>query len=268
MLLSFLTEPFEEFTLAWLLLSALLGGIIGACITIFSDEVIRPWFSMRRQTRKLYKKYKNPISSAANTLERQINTIVRSKGEAWLRENYFTLSTCYKFGVFFFWVRQIEQDLGYLQLDSSKKTKEFTRTLYGPFAGISSIRRYFKDQTDSSRVVLRRDFTRAIGEDMLADSSANTDHPHPIGFSNFVRRFDSDPQFAQWFSSLIELLKDCSQAPPEIIIERLIVTGAHLKLLLKLLDPKGDFHEQKTVNLELITRDSLIQELKKAGVNK
>jgi len=265
MLLSWLTESFESNTLAWLTLSTVIGSVLGASITLIFDEVIRPRFAMRREARKVYRKYRFPLINATTSLERQINTIVRSRGQAWLTAEYYKLSTFYKFGAFLFWIRRIELDVGVLDMASSKRSKEFIRKMYGPFAGLCSIRRYFKGQPFAGESALPRDVARAIGEEML---DSNSDHSSLMGFADFVRKYGSDAQFRNWFVSLDEMLEDMATDARPIRVERLIITGAHLKQLLIFLDPKRTFSSHRVYNLRLLTREELWEELPKSGINR
>ena len=263
---SWFTTSFNEFTLGWLLLSTILGGVVGAVITLVFDEILKPKIAMRREEKRIYKKYQYPLLSAANSLERQINTIVRSRGQAWLVDPYYQLSTYYKFGVYLFWVREIELDDGFLSIGSSSKARTFSRTLYGPFSGLSSIRRYFNDDPDASKTILRRDIARAIGEEMLDDKKSTADKPRPMGFSTFVRRYGSDAQFRIWFTALEDMLEEMAGTPRQIRQDRLIITAAHLKLLIAFLDPKATFTKQRFSNLELIKSEKLKAELRKSGI--
>lgn len=252
-----LTTSFEEHTVAWLLLSTILGGVAGSTITLLFDEVLRPRLAMRRETRRVYRRYRNPLLGSANSLERQINTIVRNRGEAWLTDEYYQLSTFYKFGSFLFWVRKIELEVGFLDMTSSARAKEFSRCLYGPFSGLSSVRRYFGNEPDATRTALLRDIARAIGEEMAAPSDAAHTKAEPIGFADFVRRYGTDPQFRGWFRALEAMLQEMADKPGRTRLERLIVTGAQLKRLIAFLDPQEVHASRDVSNLDLIERPEL-----------
>lgn len=262
-----LTNSFEEYTIAWLTLSTILGSVLGSIITLFFDDIIRPHLTMRRELSRVYLKYRTPLLNSANSLERQINTIVRSIGDPKLISQYYMLSTFYKFGQFFFWVRRIELEVGYLSLGSSRRTKKFTSLLYAPFKGLSSIRSYFKDQPYAAETAVPRDIARAIGEEMFDYNQKLLKEVGPIGFSIFVKRYGSDEQFRIWFKNLDQMLVEMSNKnPKDIQIERLIVTSVHLKKLMEMLDPKCIYTNRKFANLEVIQRQELINALEKEGV--
>lgn len=263
---SWLTNSFEENTIAWLIFSTTAGSILGSAITLFFDEIIRSQLVMRRELYRVYRKYRNPLLTSADSLERQINTIARSIGDPGLTSQYYRLSTFYKYGLFFFWVRRIELEVGYLDMYSSAKAKEFTSLLYAPFKGICSVRSYFKGQAYATETAIPRDITRAIGEEMFDTEQKLTKEVGPIGFSTFVKRYGSDQQFRIWFESLDQMLTDLSENPKDVQIERLIVTAVHLTRLMSLLDPKGTYTNQKYVNLDIINRKELINVLAKEGI--
>lgn len=264
---SWLTHSFEEHTIAWLLISTILGSGMGSAITLFLDEVVRPQIALTRGLKKIFRTYRNPLLSSADSLERQINTIVRARGQSWLDSEYYRMSTFYKFGLFLFWVRRIELNVGYLDMGSSKMASEFTSRLYSPFKGLSSIRSYFKEEPYAAETALPRDISRAIGEEMYDFEHKLSNKDGPIGFSHFVRRYGSEEQFRVWFDFLDQILRNMLEDKKPVQVERLIVTGAHLKRLMSLLDPKGIHTSQGYSNLDILQRRELIDELSKEGIS-
>lgn len=265
--MSWLSNSFQEHTISWLLISTISGSILGSAITLLFEDIIRPKIALSRETKRLFKKYRNPLLNSAASLERQINTIVRTPNKGSLLEEYYLLSTFYKFGSFLYWVRCIEVDFGYMDLSNSKRSKMFTEVLYGPFSGLSSIRKYFNDVpfVQAQESTIPRDIARAIGEEMFDET--NKQNPGPIGFSKFVKKFRQDVEFKLWFDKLENMLKKVASSNDQIYLERLIVTGAHLVLLLRFLDPERLFSKHKFVNLELIERKELIEDLKNSGIS-
>ena len=88
----------------------------------------------------------------------------------------------------------------------------------------------------------------------------------PIGFAAFVRNYGSDPQFRSWFASIGDLLGAMASNPGPAQLERLIVTGAHLKFLMRFLDPSGTYTRGDIANLDLITRSALRRRLVADGI--
>lgn len=252
-----LSHSFNEHTLAWLLASTVLGGVIGAAITFFFEDTLRHAMADRREKRKLYQRFRNPLLQAAISLERQINTTLRNTGKAWLVDEYFKLSVLFKFGTFLFWVHRIEQETGFLDMQSTEEARQFTQRLYGPFSGLSSIRSY----CFSPNSALPRDILRAIGEEMQKDG-AQESNPKPMGFGAFTRRYGSDPQFRRWFASINAALAALASSPaPSDYVDRLVVTGAHLRLLARWLDPKRTYSEGNIDNLDLLHCPERLQKL-------
>lgn len=251
-----LTKAFAEHSIAWFAISTVLGGVVGAATTLLFEDVIKPRIAFRREMRRVYARYREPLLGAANSLERQINTIVRNRGNAWLHDEYYRLSTFYKFGTFLFWVGEIESKFGFLEMSSSKKARAFVRRLFGPFAGLSSIRRYQL----SAATALPRDIARAIGEDMAVESGSRGG---PIGFASFVRKYAQDEQFIRWYRQLDLLLDAVARAPSADHLERLVVTGAQLELLVRFLDPGGTYVGGGVSNLDVIERQSLREALER-----
>lgn len=252
-MIDWLNHAFAQYSIAWLLISAVGGGVIGAGITFFFEDYLKHRFAARRQTRQRFAVYQNPLLQSADALENQFNTILRNTGQDWLDEEYYKLSTFYKFGVFLYWVHKIEHDVGFIEMVSPDRAKEFNRRLYGPFSGISSMRRYGL----TARTALPRDITRAIGEEM---EGAELDGK-PIGFAAFVRTYGKDAQFRKWFEPLDRMLKSLSQTSDQEYLERLVVTSFELKCLLKFLDPASTYTNGTPRNLDLVERKDLRQKL-------
>ena len=102
---------------------------------------------------------------------------------------------------------------------------------------------------------------------MLDIGQKNDEFPAgPMGFAAFVRRYAKDEQFVKWFEALDSLLDDMAGCPKQVTLERLIVTEAHLKLLVRYLDPQATYAGGEIANLDLITRTQLRTQLANDGI--
>jgi|HubBroStandDraft_3_1064219.scaffolds.fasta_scaffold139983_2 hypothetical protein len=133
--MTWLVSSFSQYTVGWILISSLVGGIIGASVRFAFEDVLRPWLGWRRDTDRLVKRYTTPLLRATEALERRINILVRNQQKAWYpQDEYFRLSTLFVFGEYLGWVRLLEREFGFVPYESSRRGREFYRRLNGFFA--------------------------------------------------------------------------------------------------------------------------------------
>ena len=258
--MDWLNLAFNEQTVAWLLVSSIGGGVVGAIVTFVFDDFIRYNLASRRERSRIYLRYRNPLLQRTISLERQINNILRNRGEHWLEDSYFRLSVFYRFGTFLYWVYRIEIESGFLDIGGTRRAQDFSKHLYAPFSGLSSIRRYGLDPDTA----IPRDILRAIGEEM-ATASSSAAEALPMGFAAFSRKYEEDAQFRYWFERLGSMLSRLATLPADADVERMVIAGAHLTRLANFLDPKGAFSTKKIDNLDLIGRPEVQALLVKDG---
>ncbi|MFI6787415.1 hypothetical protein ACIBG4_08805 [Nonomuraea sp. NPDC050383] len=255
-----LTRSFQQYSVLWILLSSLVGGIIGAGVKFFFEDLLRPFFGARRATNVTVRKYTTPLVRSAESLERRINNFVRNIGEDWYESSpYYRLSSIYTFANFLAWVRSIEEEFGFLPYESSRFGKRFNRRLYGPFKALSSFS-YFgwskdPDAVDASQ--LPRLMLSAMGEVAL-----DQEGKAPLSFSSFAVAHERDAQLRRWFADLDAFLQHAAQGDP-YVVDRLIAAGANLRALITFLDPGGALVPRRRIsNLELVPHAEVADQLR------
>jgi hypothetical protein len=257
---SWLTDSFEQYTVAWLVISSLAGGIIGGAIKFGFEDVLRPMLGWRREAKQVVRRYATPLVRSAEALERRINILIRNEEKRWFEEDeYFRLSTLYAFGEHLGWIRIVERRFGFLPFESSRRGSQFNRRLNGIFRGLTS-HGYFRKQdpeaVDASTVP--RLMLTAIGEVMTAE-----DGERVIEFTDFAQRYANDAQFRRWFADLAAFLVKAHPADG-LCWDRLLLTAANLRALICFLDPKGRLVDLRpVVNLDLLSNNEVLALLKK-----
>ena len=66
--MNWLTQSFQQYTVAWILISSLVGGIIGAFVKFLFEDVVRPYFGWRRDTAAIVRRYTTPLIRSAEAL--------------------------------------------------------------------------------------------------------------------------------------------------------------------------------------------------------
>lgn len=247
--------------LLWLVLSSLVGGVVGASIKFGFEDLLRPMVGDRREARRLVAKYTVPLVRSAESLERRINILVNNEDRRWFEaDEYFRLSTLYVFGEYMGWIRILEKSFGFLPFESSERGEQFNRCLNGVFRALTS-HAYFRagpiDEVSDS--LIERFKLTAIGEMMIAADGCTV-----IDYTDFVRRYRDDDEYRGWFSDLEAFLR---AAIPENQLrwDRLILTGANVRALICFLDPDGELvKKRKASNLERLHRTELIESLRTA----
>ncbi|WP_208903106.1 hypothetical protein [Streptomyces incarnatus] len=244
-----LNSQFQGSAVTWLAVSSLVGALVGATVKFAFEDLLRPWAGVHYETRKILNRYSTPLARSAESLERRINLLVRNEEKNWLREDEYTLlSSLYAFGEYLCWIRIIEREFGFLPFEVSRRGRLLNHQMHGIFRALTS-HGYFKsceDQDAVGRSAVPRLMLSAVGEAMIKDSSPL----RPIDFTEFVIRYRVDDQFSRWFKELSDVI---TAAHPENPLnwDRIIAAGAHLRVLIRLLDPKGVMVEKRAiVNLE------------------
>jgi hypothetical protein len=228
-----LTDSFEEHSVAWILISAFVGGVIGSATKFLFEDVFRPRLGLRRDARAVLARFTTPLLRSSETLERQINNFVRNADKGWYRtSDYYRLSTLYTFAEHLAWVRLIERRLGFIAIEHSHGGRRLDHGINGLFRALSSFHyfRWSDDEAVERSAVPRRLFT-AMGEvSIVRQDGADA----AVEFSDFCVRYVTDQQFQRWFRELDEFLASAADDP--FRWDRLIAAGANLRLLVRLLE--------------------------------
>jgi hypothetical protein len=236
----------------WLVVSSIIGGVIGASIKFAFEDLLSPAVGWRRETRRVVAHYVKPIVRAGEALERRINGFVRNRDAGWFEDDeWIRFGLLYAFGEHLAWVRILERRFGFLPFEASRKGRVFNDHLYGVFRALNS-HYYFRGGGISENALvstaLPRAMLTAIGEVMI-----DPDHEDRVlDFTEFARRYVDDAQFRQWFSGLLEFLHSARPGDP-IRWDRLILAQAELQALIRYLDPDGALVRRRDIeNLELL----------------
>lgn len=253
-------DTIDQSPVVGLVLSAIIGGLVGASIKFGFEDLLRPFIGWRRETRDVVRRYTAPLLRSAEQLERRINESINHESDHWFEQSeYFRLSTLYVFGEYFGWVRILERSFGFLPFESSKKGERFYKRLHGVFRALTS-HAYFRKEVDQEKVGesgIQRLMLSAIGETMISPDQAQ-----PIEFTVFATKYANDAQFRQWFLPLEEFLEKAHPEDP-LCWDRLILTGAHLRALIRFLDPRGSKVRSRNVsNLHHLKHPEAIAELR------
>jgi len=258
--LNWLTRSFSQYTVIWLVVSSLVGGLIGSSVRFLFEDILRPRIGWQRETAQVVRRYTAPLIRSAEALERRINILVRNEKHRWFdNDEYFRLSTLFAFGEFLGWVRLVERRFGFLPFESSRRGRQFDRRLNGLFRALSS-HAYFRwhaDQDSIDASEIPRGMLRAIGEVM----TASNDDATVMEFTDFSLQHTRDDQFRRWFLELDTFLRR-AHPEDELRWDRLILAGANLRALIRFMDPTGSMVTKRFLaNVDLIAAAEVRRQL-------
>jgi hypothetical protein len=250
-----LTDSFEQYSIAWILISAFVGGVIGSATKFLFEDVFRPRLGLRRDAKAVLARFTTPLLRSSETLERQINNFILNAYKDWYRtSDYYRLSTLYSFAEYLAWVRLIERRLGFIAIEHSHGGRRLDQAINGLFRAMSSFHyfRWTKDNGVERSAVPRRLFT-AMGEVSIVRRDGDDT---VLEFSEFCVRYVNDEQFQRWFRELDEFLT-CVRDDP-FRRDRLIAAGANLRMLVRLLEHSANVErEQGIANLNRLHHEQV-----------
>ena len=273
---NFLKESFEEHSLAWLFISSVLGGIVGASFK-FLFEVILPYdFQKRREAIVIKRKYSTPLLLAAealrNRLENMIKFIDRIEAEGWLSRDelsnpYYLLSTLYVVGILFGWVEILRRTVVYLDMANVKETKKFELFLEAIEAGFSApgLLGELDARVSGDRWVYSY-VLQAIAEKLIIKPSENANDYRTVGFGSFQQLLDNsqDQALQQWLESLKQMFRDLKKA--DVRFKRIVAIHAILCAFIDDNDPQHIRTEAKKAYWDYLTAQE--QKILKERLNK
>jgi hypothetical protein len=273
---NFLKESFEEHSIAWLFISSVLGGIVGASFK-FVFEVILPYdFQKRREAILIKRKYSTPLLLAAealrNRLENMIKFIDRIETEGWLSRDeslnpYYLLSTLYVVSNFFGWVEILRRTVVYLDMANVEETKKFELFLEAIEAGFSApgLLGEIDTRVSGDRWVYSY-VLQAIAEKLIIKPSENANDYRTVGFGSFQQLLDdsTDQTLQQWLESLKQMFRDLKKA--DVRFKRIVAIHAILCAFIDDNDPQHIRTETRKVYWDYLTVQE--QQILKERLNK
>ncbi|MDN3261537.1 hypothetical protein QWJ26_17240 [Streptomyces sp. CSDS2] len=233
-----------------LLVAAISGAV--ALVSVFmsaraSQKQTHLAAELERQTLELSRaadrqdvmsRVRDPLLWAAFELQSRIYNIARSQfgfltlyyKEGTPREReYAVRNTLYVFAQYFAWVEILRRQIHFLDLGKQEYNRKIMALLHEVSDHFSS------DTNRGTGFRLFRGEQRALGELMI---SSDGEEPGCIGYVDFCNRLDNERDFADWFTSLEESIR---QLGDNYYSESRLITIQHsLVELIGILDPDSE----------------------------
>lgn len=228
----FFLQAMEEFSILWLLLSSIIGGVISLFLKYLFDEQITYYVRNKRQIEKVIKDSTRPLLNDAYALERRVNNIIRNIEEDWFEQsNYYELTTLYLFTRLFSRLYIIDKKFGYVEYSTNSKSHDFNKNIRKIYFSLTSFK-LFKDIDGHDTKGLRRMTITAIGELGTKEEGGLLT---PLTLIEFQRKYKELTKY-MWFNELISFIKSIYQSQECTNFDRIIVLGKALHELCVYLD--------------------------------
>jgi hypothetical protein len=241
-----LLQSFPQSSIFWLVVSGLIGAVIGAVVKFVFDNVLGPRYQQSREARSSLRKYTYPLLRAADALDARLYNFIRQSEPSWLTDEYYRLTTLYVIGCYFGWCRLLDAE-AFLDYElSDRRVKRFNVLFSRVFKSLSSFY-YFEDLKDMSQAA-KEDATvprlalTAIGELMSGlGNSGSTRSDDVLALVDFSNKLRTSKDFQEWFAYVEKLLKNVKREASDMQWNRLLVFATHLRVFLAFLDTNNRY---------------------------
>jgi len=270
-IIEIIIQSFKEQTFIWFLIAAVLGGLISAFFKFLFEGYLESKMKARWEDRKTLNELKFPFLRACNSLEKRIELVLKNNDTNWVddkEDDYFYLSTLYQFGVFFGWIRVLE-DKAYLEFSNNQETKVFYRLFFNIMESFTG-HIHFSKLTDvpfdeKCKGTFQRLVVRAMGELMVSinprDNSAQG--YRMLEFTEFVTLMNESDKFKKWFGYLGNFLRNLEKSPKDLRWDRLLIIASFLSIMSKYLDPRNlQSSSQITTYFDVVQNPEVVESLK------
>ena len=218
--MSWFTETFTEFDVAWLLLSsfvATIAGFLSSLMTyrfvtrrkILDKLVMEEEREKKERIRQDVVRWANPILASVKELRSRLDNILYSAGYLALSKNYesnvnsnwsisyeyFMNSTLYVFGQYFAWTRMFQEKINFELFESQKDKDDFLMAIRNTSKALGSFPpSYSCSGKDTQLFGLQQ---RAIGEKFISSEPEQC-----LKYADFLQELENE-----WFCLIIEPLK-------------------------------------------------------------
>jgi len=261
--LDWLTRELPEVSIIWLLISSVLGGIIGVFFKFIFENLLPHHFTRRREIIEVKRKYSTPILLAADQLRKRLRNMIElieriEKEGDWLPlepppdpqtnpEGYYYYSTLYTVAHFLGWQQILRQEVVYLDFTTTKETKTFEDFMRVIDRGFSEPKLFGKEYDGDKWVVSY--VLQSIGDSMILKEDGRR---YAMGFASFVKLLDEtdDKQMKSSLADLGEIFGGLNRK--DFRFRRIVAIHAILNAFVEYADPTHLRTEEHAYYLHLL----------------
>jgi hypothetical protein len=241
-----LTKSFQEHSILWLLVSSILGGIIGASLRFLFDVLLPQHLKDRRDIIAAKRKYATPILLAADDLRKRYANIIQHIGlierEGWLSpenlDKYYYWSTLYTVAQFIGWRQILRHTVVYLDFTTTSETRRFENFLVAIQRGFTKPdllqNDVASDPTRSEDKWVYTFWLQAIGDSMIIRDGSDYRVKEYAAFCSDVSQLDQHC-LKEWIDALGILFINLKATDPRF--RRIVATHCVLNAFIDQVDP-------------------------------
>jgi hypothetical protein len=195
----------------------------------------------REQARRdLVSRYRDPLLQSAALLAARLRNAIdlfsdepvhQAAPGTKRQDDYNRYESLYRLSAYLGWVQILHREAHFLDLGSRSRNRRLMRRL-GDVKGAMS---GHAEESGVDVFLLLGGEQQAIGELMIDPDSP--DRPRCLGYVAFLRKYRDDPEFAEWFSPLLEEIDSLISNPQHAAIRLATVHNALVELIV-FLDPR------------------------------
>jgi hypothetical protein len=236
-----LIRAWNEHSIAFVFLSAVIGGFVGATLKLLFEFLIPERLRARREAKVIVSRYRAPLARSVYALIARIDNFRLMAEHKWFDiDEYYRLSTLYVFCEYFAWKEILLGELTRLRYESSGKNRRLALLIDNVEKAFNN-RSYFGDlsfeqipaDTDVPKFACK-----ALGEVMIEKQDDNL--PTPIGFVKFCKNWRDNREFGAWLFNLQRFLSGVAKSANNLKWDRILIIRLSLSALLEFLDPKHE----------------------------
>ena len=246
MTMEWLTRSIDEHTVAWVLLSSLLGGIVGGALGFLFEFILPERFKERREVLAIKRQFATPIFRSVDELRRRLRNMIQRidniETEGWLASEhvsgYYFISTSYVVGCLLAWLQILRRRVVYLDFTTTRETKTYEYFLETIQQGFSNPNLLGESSTgDPAASEDSWIFTfslQHIGTALLISNNGDA----VMDFGTFRRGFSDAGcrEMSEAFDPLVSFFADLRQA--EMRFRRIVAIHIILNAFVEYVDPK------------------------------
>jgi len=227
-------------------LVAIIGVVLSSYATIrtirLRDELDLRRYMLDRSNaiEEAMSKYRDPLLRSAIDLQGRIYGLIESdymgrhlRSDDIEMGQYAKTSTLYRLAEYFGWVEILRRGVQFLDFGDQARGRDLTILLHRIGFAFANTHRF-----PDAAFRLFRDEQRAVGEVVLEPLPGDPRGYRCIGYTQFVERLETDPNFSRWFNRLIHDMEAMMDPAPGYM-DRLAAVHNILIALLEFLDPGG-----------------------------
>lgn len=260
--MNFLFTQYQERTIFALLLTAIIGGFVGASLKLIFEVILAGNYTQNRNAKMIINKYSNPIIRSADSLRGRLANLLTTNSTNWHHDTeYYRVSTYYVFCSYFAWIHILFRNLLKFKYTTSRKNRKLNKILISVEKAFNN-RDYFTLKENFSKGSPLLGLPKYIYEGLGELNVKKEDQEDTcLDYIEFYNKYQNDKFFREWVENLDYFLRGIKNEYGNAKWDRIHIIELSLVALNNFLDPH---HEQSRKYSSKITKN-IFQKINNLG---